>query len=269
MIISSAALAATVTNAATQLGATLPAAYTAAVTEAKDLARRSGELGTDPGALYHVALVALREGRDPTTDPAVQRLATEQTLADGIRVAGAAMASDLVSQAITDHSDGIVTALGKSVAADLETLATASAMFHFADINGADLTRLRRENALSQWADATTAAERVDQALTGARAVLAATHTDYGPDADALMLAPEATADQVAAASGGRGRPGAWQIARTGAALQLATPTELAGAVARFNAAELARDIAADADELATGTARASSTRTAAHVVGA
>ena len=252
MIVSSSATARNIEGVADKLSVPLPPAFLAAIEAARILPREAELLG-DPAELHAAALSAIRSGTDPGLDPNVQRLTVHRVLAEsGIRVAAESWTGDLITEAIAEHADTIVTGWATAIQSDCDTLHAAADQLDQADLNSADPVLLKRANLLSVWADATSAADRCDAALGGLRALLTAMHVPHAAAVNALMLAPTANLDTVkaVAASAGRGPLTAWEIARSHARLKLATVAEFQAGIARLAAEDRQRETdAAEAEE--------------------
>jgi hypothetical protein len=252
MIVSSSATARNIESVATKLSVPLPPAFLAAVEAARILPREAVLLG-DVAELHAAALSAIRSGADPGLDKNVQRLTVHRVLAEsGIRVAAESWAGDLITEAIAEHADTIVTGWATAIQSDADTLHAAADQLDQADLNAADPVMLKRSNLLGVWADCTSAAERCDAALGGMRALLTAMHVPHAAAVNALMLAPTADLDTVkaVAASVGRGPLTAWDIARSHAPLKLATIAEFRAGIARLAAEDQQRETdAAEAEE--------------------
>lgn len=250
MIVSSSATARNIEGVADRLSVPLPPAFLTAVEAARILPREADALG-DVAALNAAALTAIRAGNDPGLDKNVQRLTIHRVLAEaGIRVAAESWAGDLITEAITEHADVIVSGWATAIQSDCDTLHAAADQLDQVDLNAADPVMLKRANLLSTWADATSAAERCDAALGGLRALLTALNIPHAAAINALMLAPAADLDtvKVVAASAGRGALTAWAIARSHAPLKLATIAEFRAGIARLAAEDRQRDTEADTD---------------------
>ena len=71
MIVSAAAIAANIESLNTQLGTTLPVAYIAELAAVRKVVAVAAEVDGHAESLNLAAVTALREGRDPGTDPEV------------------------------------------------------------------------------------------------------------------------------------------------------------------------------------------------------
>ena len=254
MLVSASALAHSITNTATRLGTTLPKHYTAELDAARKLVAASAEIDGHTASFHAAALTAIREGRDPGTDPNVQRFAALVGLADsGIRVAAVDYGNDIVSQAIAASESDILTSWSTAIAGDLEVLQSAAQKLEVPVLDKAEPLMLRRAGLLEVWASASASSERADIALGGVRAILTALHINSGPEYRVMQLAPDASiSDYIAAnAKTGPRETNAWGVARTGAPLRLVTSvTEYTQACARITAARQEQQRQADeADE--------------------
>ena len=250
MITSASALAHSITNTATRLGTTLPKNYLAQLDTARKLVAASAEIDGHTASFHAAALTAMREGRDPGTDPNVQRFAALVGLADsGIRVAAVDYGNDIVSQAIAASESEILTSWSTAIAGDCEALMAAAAQLDVPKLDGAEPLLLKRAGHLNLWADAVSAAERADIALAGVRAILTALHVQPGNEYRVLQLAPDATINDYIAANAKTGprETNAWGVARTGAPLRLVTSvTEYQQSCARITAARQEQQRQAD-----------------------
>jgi hypothetical protein len=250
MIVSASALAHSISSAATRLRTTLPKHYLAELDTARKIVAASAELDGHTASFHAAALTALRDNRDPGADPNVQRFAALVGLADsGIRVAAVDYGNDIVSEAIMASESDILTSWSTAIASDCEVLMAAAVQLDVPKLDAADPLLLKRAGQLNIWAEAVSAAERVDIALGGVRAILTALHINSGPEYRVMQLAPDATLDQFVGANAAAGPRGlsAWTTARSLAPLRLvSTVSEYKQAVARISSAQQEQQRRAD-----------------------
>jgi len=266
MIISSSAITANLQAVAEKLSTPLPAAFMATVTAARALPPGADAYTGATAELHAAALAALAAGNDPGDDPAVQRLAIHHALSQsGLRAAAEELAGDQITAALREYADTIAAGWGESIQGDLATLTDAAAVLDLADLDAAEPVLLKRGNTLNTWAEATSAADRVDTALTGMRALLAALHVPHSFAIDGLLLVPDAGLDVVRtiAAVSSRGNLKAWATARAvaPAPMRLATVSEFTAGTARINAEMQSRERDADAKAAAAATPAPAPTR--------
>ena len=249
MISTPSALASNVKNTADKLGVPLPPAFVAAVEQARALPPGAEQLNGSGPELHAAALAALAAGNDPADDKTVQRLAIHHALSQsGLRAAAEELAGDRIAEALRQHADEIIDGWSKSVQSDLDTLTNAAKVLNLDDLDHASPVLLKRAGTLNTWAEATSAAERVDAALAGLRAIFTALHVPHSFAVNALMLAPDANLSTVSAvASANRQTLKSWQVARiVGGPLRLSTVSEFVAGVARLNEDVRTRDAEAD-----------------------
>lgn len=247
MIISSSALAASISQTAAKIQTLLPAGFTAALTAGRGLPHAADALAGHLDALHHAALNAITAGTDPAADPEVQRLAIYRALADsGLRQSADRRAGDDIRTAIADYADSIITSWGDAIADDLATLHTAAAELPVDALDKADHTALRRTGQLNLWADASNATDRADHVTRGVDAILTALAVNHSSHHRVLLLAPDMELTQFSAVQG-RERS-AWAVARTGCPLRLASLADFTAAIGRITAEqqELHRKIEAE-----------------------
>lgn len=256
MIVSSSATTRRIEDVAAQLNCALPKAFAEELAAARALVPAASELEGMTGRLQAAGITALREGRDPGVDAEVQRLATLVTLANtaGIRHAANEYANDAITAAVVTHADTILAAWAKAISADLEVLEDAADQLDdIKNLNDAEPLLLKRNNLLSVWAEATTAADRADLALSGLNAILAILAVRPDPEYRVLFLAPDCAFDDYIAANAlaGPRNVNAWTTARTGAPLRLiGSVAEFSEAAARINATQHSRARQRDNEEL-------------------
>ena len=242
MIVSASALARSIEVTAQQLGnIDLPKQLVAELDTARRVVTESAELDGHTEAMHAAAMTALREGRDVGADKTVQRLAAIVTVStNGIRHYAVEYASDIITTAIAAHADTILAGWGEAIRGDLQVLENAAEVLDVPKLDTADPLLLKRANHLGVWADATTAADRADLALTGVRTLLTALHVTTDPEYRVLILAPDCTLDNFIAANAASGPrdTNAWAAARTRAPLRLVTSvSEYQQAATRITAA--------------------------------
>jgi hypothetical protein len=263
VIFSSAALAANVEATSTKLRVELPAKFVTAISAARELSR-SIDYSAAGDQMAHAAVAALREGRDPTTDPLVQQYATARALHEcGVRTVAESWSQDTIVELVREYADTIVAGWAEAIRPDLDVLQGAAGHLDQRDLNACDPVVLKRNNQLTLWADASSAAERADAALKGLKAILRMQNIGYDDMGQALLLAPDADIPTLTGigAMSGRG-DNAWTIARSGAPLRLPTPTEYLHAIARVTAERQEQQRQAEAEEAeAEGTRRRNRTR--------
>ena len=266
MIVSASALAANIAATAHKLGTDLPKQYVAEIDSARRVVTASGEIDGHTASMNAAAMTALRENRDPGADPNVQRLAALVTLSgNGIRHYAVEYASDIVTTAIAAHADTVLAGWGEAIRGDLDVLQGAAEVLDVPKLDAADPLMLKRANHLGVWADATTAADRADLAMTGVRTLLTALHANADPEYRVMMLAPDCSLDHFIAANARTGprELNAWVIARTGAPLRLITSvTEYTAAAGRISAARQEQQRQADEAEAEAEPRRRNRTRT-------
>jgi len=254
MIISSSAITSNIQSTADKLGAPLPPAFLSAVTAARALPPGADEMTGSTEALHAAALAAMSAGKDPADDKTVQRLSIQHTLSlSGLRAAAEELAGDRITEALQAHADEIVGAWSAAVQKDLDTLTEAAKTLDLEDLDAAEPVLLKRSGVLNTWAEATSAAERVDVALAGMRGLLAALRIPHSYAIDGLLLTPDANLDTVRAiaAASNRGNLKAWPTTRAAgsASLRLATVAEFRSGTARLNAELQSREVESDAKE--------------------
>ncbi len=253
MIVSASAQSRVIQDRAAKLGVPLPTPFLDAIEAARVLPKEAAAL-SDNAQLHAAALTAIAAGRDPGTDETVQRLTIHRVLAEGgIRPAAESYSNDLIIEAINTHANAIVTGWATAIQPDLDCLSNAAEQIDLDALDAAEPLLLKRSGKLNLWVDATTAAERADVALAGLRGICTALHIPNNPSVNALMLAPDADLDTVkaVAAMGGRTAIKAWDVAKSGATLRLATIADFTAGIARLAAEDQARQRQAEADEAA------------------
>jgi hypothetical protein len=240
VIISASAKSRIIEDTATKLDCPLPKPFAQALAGARVLQPAAAEIEGQVAAMNAAAVTAIRQGKDPGTDPNVIRLATLVTLGNnGIRHFAADFANDTISVAIVEHADAITASWAAAVDADLTVLAAAAEELDVPVLDGADPLLLRRAGLLNTWAGASGAAERASVAMAGMRGLLSAIAVNYDKSDMVLILAPDADLDayQTANSLAGPNQINPWIIARTGAPMRLATVSEFMASIGRVNAA--------------------------------
>jgi hypothetical protein len=172
MLVSSGTYARQIQTAATKLGVPLPEKFTSALTTAQQLSQAAASYDAVVSAMNSRALDLILEGRDPTADQEVQRLAVARVLASsGLRVAGSEHANRLVLDAITQCANEILTGWSQSLLPDYEVLhQAADQLGDVEDLHTADTAKCQRTGKLELLGAALAAHGRVSAAVDGARA---------------------------------------------------------------------------------------------------
>lgn len=161
---------------ADQLGVHLPATLVREADELQAAARRLREHRHNHGALVAATVDALRDGRDPATDPLVQEHVTRAGLfATEIGRAVEQHVADLLLPLLREHTPAIVDAFG-AVVTDADTLLTQVREQLPDDVDLTDpLAAIRLQPGLLQlWGEGRQAVDRV-QKVVGAWSLLTTT----------------------------------------------------------------------------------------------
>lgn len=241
MIVSAATHTRVIETTAKKLGVPLPAKFVDAMATARKLVRDTEALEGATGNLNDRVIHVLLEGQDPGADPEVQNLIAQRVLGDsGIRHAGVEYASDLISAAIAENSEATLTAWAKAVAPDCAKLTEAAHRLDDRVLIEAQAHELKRRGLIDIWSEALGAADRINNAHTGFKAIITAIHVQHQREHRALALIPDADIDTIAEANT-QNDLDAWTIARLGHPLRLATVSEFVAAIGNYTAAKQAR----------------------------
>ncbi len=240
--ITSSAYSSLIRRTADKLDTALPAKFDAALDEARAIREATDRIEGSAVAVNAHIITCLRNGKDWRTDTELQALMFERVAAaNGIRQAGIDAAEDMVTTAVAQHADAIIGAWANSLEPDTAALAEAAEKITIADLAAADVPDLSRRKLVAVWAKARTAVERFKIAIEGWRIVATATALPRSSDHELFALTDTAP-DGVTL-----GRDiDVWALARAGAPLSLATPSEYHQRVHRHEAMLCEQQLAAD-----------------------
>lgn len=259
-LISARTHAATVAKAANRLGIPLPAAYLEQVAQVEAFTDAVAQIRATTEQLDAAVFAAIDAGRDYHTDKAVQRLALDRQLtANNIGDRARSREVKLLAAALADHADSIL----ESWSAALDPHADALAVAAEAGLDlDDDAAAIRKGGAvMQQLHDAQNAAVVWTEALRGFHACaavsgvrvaggypvpLALTPARRADLIPAVELARDARTEPNALARDARTEPDAWDLARAGLPLRLATIAEFSARAAIFNADAAAAEHAAE-----------------------
>lgn len=163
----------TIVKTSTSVGVKLPAEVTAAYETATRVIREAQQL-YPKGGLAEPVYAALSAGRDPATDPEVQRTYLAMQLgAQGITQGVENIASEELRVAFSKHAETIVTAWTKPFGQAATALQTAHARLGNVQLDDTVAVLEVGGDAAEVWAKAQTAVTRID-AILAAWAELAA-----------------------------------------------------------------------------------------------
>jgi hypothetical protein len=252
--------AATVTKAAGRLGVALPATYLEQVAQVEAFADAVAQIGATTEQIDAAVFDAIEAGRDYQTDKTVQRLALDrQLLASNIRDRARSREVELLAAALADHADAILESWSAALEPHAAALVAAAEAGLDLDDDRAAITK--GGSAMQLLHDAQNAAVIWTEALRGFYALanasgvrvaggypvpLALTPARRADLAPAVELARDARAEPNALARDARTEPDAWDLARAGLPLRLATIAEFSARAATFNADAAAAEHAAE-----------------------
>jgi len=250
-------------------GVKLPKAVTDTATKAERVSRAAGSMG-NPNDLGPTVLAALREERDPSTDPEVQRLVTVTRLLDGGGIEAyvdSALTADL-RQTCTQQADGIIKVWAEVVDKAATVLDEARDVLGDVDLTDTAGVLERGGNAAQAWAAATKANQLIEEAR-GVWNALGQFTGQVARDANNQMLSliPDLDLDgHRALRLGDQQHRDAWTLLRAGYRPTLATFAEYhqrVQAIARGIEAETQAD-----DRFRTGGLRDDDNRVTDHLGG-
>ena len=239
MEITANAHVAVIRTTARKLGTALPAPFDQALADAQALREATRLIEGSAGAVNARIVNCIKQGKDWRIDKEVQALMFERVAAaNGIRAAGDQEATDIVAQAVTDHGDTILASWADAITVDAKTLTEAAQRLDVPSLDPGevDMALLKRRNLINDWAQASSAADRITTARDGWRAIATAVHVPWQRQHEPLIFsdAPQQVID--AARSGNRNEATVWSLARAGAPLRLATIDEYMQRVSRYTA---------------------------------
>lgn len=179
------------------------------------------------GNLARLVTDALIDGRDPTTDPDVQRAVTANAVTDAKpSIVSAAM--DRLTTTILDQSDQIIEAWRDPFNRAAADLHAAYEVLGDIDLTDTDTIVRLGPDATAAWAKATTATTTVNLCVDGWHTLRILTRGmgDVRRDHRVLVMAHVDGAAILDGTLGDR-QPDPWEIVRGGWTLSLATPDEL------------------------------------------
>ena len=209
------------TSSAKALGVPLPTTLTDALGEAAELLGRSRELSAErtTSALVEAVLNELRNGADPLDSSEVQRAALgHQVASAGVVGAVAALSDDMITTALVEATDEILSDWSASLSEHSENLTSAAAKLGTDDLH--DLPGIQR--APVAYSLAVEALRRFDAAVQGAQQLAALSRVSV-PDVTLYFLPDPARLPELmqAAALRSESRPSPWILARHSVAPRL------------------------------------------------
>lgn len=219
-----------------------------AVTEAQQLREmleaRSGSLGAGVGELAAAVVAALADGREPASDPEVQRVTTAMALTNqGLSGAVAAAGLDAVTQACRANVDAIIAHWRKPFIAAADTLTQAHRRIGDLDLNDAPSILPKGGDIAEVWSRAQAAARTIDVVINGWSNLLSLTRSaPIQPQHRPLRLADMTLQDY-------RGLPSgidAWGVIRAGLTLSLPSVEEYRGRVSAIETAATTPEMVID-----------------------
>jgi hypothetical protein len=231
-----------IVTASRDVGAKLPSPVLESYERATRITQAAQSIYPPQGALMDATIAALDAGRDPASDPAVQRahLAMQIGASDGMgRMVGDVVAGQ-TAQVFSEHADAIV----KAWVGPFNKAAATLARCHerIGDVSLEDTAEIMRMGGdiARVWADARDAAttiERIDFAWSAL--ALLTRFAPLDPRFPALRIT-SATPDEWQASGFERQTPGAWAVQRAGLALSLADGAEYVHRIAAVQVSDLA-----------------------------
>lgn len=212
---------------AERLGATMPKVITDEHRRLALAAERSRDMYRELHAdLAGAVVAALEAERDPANDPEVQRVVIRRAIVEvqsGVEQAIAARTHGL----LTAHGGAILAAFDKPFAKAATTITHAVDRIGDVAIDDMHAVLARGGDAAKMWAEARTAVDTI-AAIQQAWKLLSSTasHLSVDPRYWLLTIA-EVPAGTFVAEQLGRARISAWDAARRGFTLSLATPDTL------------------------------------------
>lgn len=246
-LVSAKTHAATVARAADRLGVSLPDAYLEQVTQVDAFTAAVARINATTEQLDAAVFDAIEAGRDYHSDKTVLRLALDrQLVASNIGDRARSRSVELVAAALADHADSILG--GWSTALEPHSAALVAAAEAGLDL-GDDAAAIAKGGAVMQMLhDAQNAAVVWTEALRGFNALAATSGLRIAGYPVPLALTPARRADLPAIEMdrNARTEPDAWDLARAGVTLRLATIGEFSARAAIFNADAAAAEHAED-----------------------
>jgi hypothetical protein len=216
MIISANAHRRRIEETAATLGVALPTGFTKALTTAAKLIADTAEFNGVTRALNERAVSLLLSGKPVETDDTIKKLCVRRTLSEsGLRVAGERTGNDMINTAIAEFADDVLTGWADALAPDLDVMQRAAEVIVADDLNRVDTAKVQRDGHLGFYGAALAADANVAAAVTGLKAIIAATGFPHRREHLSLAMA-DASLDQVDAINAAtRGSvPAPWTVAR-------------------------------------------------------
>lgn len=227
MNITDRAMSSQILNGFTDSGAKAPKAFTDAHERATRIATAARNLGAGQGALAQAVMQALDAGRDPATDPDVQRIAVAGLIANpGIEQQIDALAFEAFREACATHTDAIVNAWRKPFDAAAATLADAHQRLGNVALEDTTAIIAKGGDAADVWAQAQAATKTIEAVRHGWLGLVGITRA-APEDRNYTTLRIAECDPQTWAAQQLHGRKvGAWDAVLAGLTLSLPTPAE-------------------------------------------